>query len=110
MTAAEAPPMPVEIDPDAPPENAAVLAWLPLPVLARLYDKHPDTFLSWVKRGVKYGNGDKRIKLRAVRLGGRWVSTMYYVKLFTRELAKGVLLLDSPKADEPTATVTSPAS
>jgi hypothetical protein len=60
---------------------------------AHLADTHFSTVFRWILRGAKSPTGE-RIRLQAVRLGGKWVTSRESLKRFTEALTPR--LEDSP--------------
>jgi hypothetical protein len=46
---------------------------------------HPSTLLRWIVRGAKAPSGD-RVRLEAVRLGGKWVTSREAIQRFAEQL------------------------
>jgi hypothetical protein len=60
---------------------------------------HPSTPLRWILRGAKTADG-RVIRLAAVRVGGRWVSSVQALDRFLAELTAAAL--PGPTAPAPT--------
>jgi hypothetical protein len=58
---------------------------------------HLSTLLRWITRGA-HGPGGERIRLEAVRLGGRWVTSREALQRFAERLTPR---LDAPAAPAP---------
>ena len=66
---------------------------------------HPQTVVRWIQRGVKAASG-RRVKLEAVRVGGRWLTSRGAVARFVAALTAAA----DPVPAAPPSTPRTPAA
>lgn len=57
-----------------------------LPMVRRVPRLHPSTIQRWIHRGV-LGPAGSRVKLEALRLGGRWYTSVEALQRFSSQLS-----------------------
>jgi hypothetical protein len=75
----------IHSEPLLPLSAAAAL----VPPARRAKRTHPSTLLRWVLDGIRSSDG-ARIKLEAIRLGGRWMTTRSALQAFAQRLTPDV--------------------